>query len=553
MPPKTDKVAEKVENKYPTIKHELCLVDKDQGLTADRAKELLGWETEGPEDKWGDDYFGTDVNGNKFRVKHNTKNRPWTRSWSLTLAQDMVSKQWQLNGEAWIFGQSGQALSCQHRGIGLIFAQQLREKQKEHWDEVWGEDKPVVIDALLMFGIAETPEVLRTLDNVKPRSLADVLFSNPDNFKKLKGAKRHQAVKVAESAIKTLWTRTGRYKNVYDGRRTHSEAIEFLADHPHVVGAVEHIVTEVSNPNSVLTKYVSAGWAAAMLYLMASSKSDYSVYHNNRRQGQTNEKGMNWDMWRKAAEFWSIISSGGAESIRKAVAAVPGEDGEGDPATPAERQTIILKAWGLFSTGDKIDHLKLKPKTRTDDHGVEQLDEFPLVGGIDYVADDDDDKPAKPSGKKPKSSATDAAVNGEALTPEQKAEERRKRAEEVSAKLKERFGGAGEKVTIPGAQSSPNGTKFDFTKKPGPSLIKNKEGLDVQVGMCYRIPGVEGVQWKVMEFYPDEKNGVAMAKLSKKGQPATTSNVAIDNLMPGEKPKPDKLSRPPLKPGNASK
>ena len=142
----------------------------DNRLYAEQAKELLGWTPLGQEEKGH--YTLLDAMGNRVRCVNNDRNRPFDESHARKLAQDILNGHWKLNGESIIVGKTGLILSGQHRLAALVYAWQLwgSTAQGNHWSSKW-EQEPS-IETLLVCGIDESPEVTRTLDNVKPRILS---------------------------------------------------------------------------------------------------------------------------------------------------------------------------------------------------------------------------------------------------------------------------------------------------------------------------------------------------------------------------------------------
>lgn len=527
--------------KYPKFKIEPNLIEDDNGLTADRAIQLIGFEVEPEEGKWNDDYFGKDALDRKFRVKYNTLNREWTRPWTMRLMQDMLKKNWHgKNGETMSFGTSGRALSCQHRLLALIFAEQERTnpKRAEYWKQFW--DGPVTIDAVLVFGVEESSSVVNTLDNVKPRTFADTLFSNPERFKNLKASHRSKAVKIAEFAIRLLWKRTGRTKDAFTPYMTHSEGSRFLDSHPHVVHAVDHIVTEAMAPNSVLSKYCNPGTAAGLLYLMGSSKSDGEKYHIERQQGEVNEKGLNWDLWKKAAAFWGIVSKGQAGAVKDAINAVVDPDTGLGIATQDEKVTILLRAWSVYSAGGTPTMEKIKlteDDYTTDEKGNTTFKAHPKIGGIDLgnpnVKESGGGEGSGEDGEESSGGEDDTTPTPE----ETKGETRQQRAQRVEDALAKRFGVGQEKVIKPDAATEGDGgTVHDFEADPEPAAITNKEGLEIEKEGTYRALGAGISRFTVEGFFAHEEDGRTMAKLRKQGakKDAPTLDVPIDNLMPAE-------------------
>ncbi len=350
----------------------------ENALTVEQAKELLGWEEETEEVKFGSDYILTDETGKKIRCTNNAKNRPFYKSWCDQLAQEHLRKHWKLNGETVVIGKTGQVLSAQHRLISLILADQRRlGKQAPHWEEYWS--GPVTMDTLLVFGIAEDDATVNTLDTGKPRSLTDVIFRSA-YFANLKVGDRREVSRMADYAIRMLWHRTGASKDAFNPYRTHAESLDFLARHEKVLEAVKHIFEE--NSDDKISKFFSPGYAAAFMYLMGTSKTDGDTY---RTSDHPSESDLDFKNWNKAEEFWTLFAGASDEvkEARYAIAAlVNSETGKGG-ATPKERTAIICKAWTAFLAKGKIKESDVQLKFHTDDEGIRKLVEFPDVGGID--------------------------------------------------------------------------------------------------------------------------------------------------------------------------
>lgn len=421
---------------HPELAVEICTGDR--ALSAQRAKDVLGWEEETEAVKFGSDYLLRDEDGKKIRCFYNTKNRPLSETWARTLAQDILHRRWAdsrngegntTNGESVIVGRYGQVLSGQHRLIGLILAEQMRTgKQAKYYSDYW--TGPVSIETVLVMGVAETSQVTRTLDNVKPRSLADVLFCDPAFFGKASPSDRERLCTILDYAVKNLWHRTGADKDAFRPKRTHSEALDFIERHPRVIRAVKHIWEE-DQPAAIgdgenarktrrVSRYVKPGLAAALLYLMGSARSDGDVYRN---MANPSEKKLDWGLWEKASDFWALLGENpDFQEVRHALAALYGENGDG-VVSDAEKVALLTKAWHLFRDGKAMvaEDLELTYSEPAEEDNPRILVENNLsVGGIDLgplgdVGSDDDDDEA--------TTATDdgAAEGEEEATEEPKA------------------------------------------------------------------------------------------------------------------------------------
>lgn len=392
---------------YPEVK--VILARGDKALTAEKAKEYLGWEVMSKEAGTASELaLLTDADGNKVRCTNNLHNRRFVEGWAYQMAQDLLNKRWRFNGEACIIGRFGSILSCQHRLIMLVLAEQIRLKQEPHFKSK-GWEGPVTLDTVIVTGVDEDNETTRTLDNVRPRTLADTLeamgFYKNDSPKD-----RDKLNSMTDHAIRLLWHRTGRddkEANPFGMYRTHSESIEFLDRHKTLAKAVRHVYTE--NSDSGVQLFMSPGYMSALMYLMASSDTDETVYNNAKTPGEAK---MDFGQWEKAEGFITALAQAGSKKPsngdnetkrrgplkdlplltwqRKGIDA-NGEEKqlegyyftEGDGrGSVSERTCILLKAWGQWKEKGKVYVDDCRP-TYKDDEEPPQLTEWPTCGGID--------------------------------------------------------------------------------------------------------------------------------------------------------------------------
>lgn len=368
---------------YPEVKVQLRMKGVGKGpITVEDAKQFLGWVTEEESKvKFGDDYFLKDLEGNKVRLNHNDTNRPFRRTLAMRWANEILRKKWKLNGETLIFDRLGMAQSAQHRLIGLVFAEQLRKKEKDKWAEYW--KGPVNIEGIIVVGIEEHRDTVDTIDLGGARTLADVLFRNrefggtEDNQEKL--------ARTLAIANRLVWLRVGG-KNVSDAPHfPHSEALEFLEYHPELLNAVRFIEVQDSSADETeknrISSLVSKGYAAALMYLMAVSKTNPDKYD---AEGE-----INLEMWDKAEEFWEKFAEGSNLSagdpilmLRKVLTDAKAGSGE-------QRDELVgkvVKAWNAFVDGVKIKATDLKLKReKHPTTGKFVLAEDPRIGGLDVV------------------------------------------------------------------------------------------------------------------------------------------------------------------------
>lgn len=373
---------------------QVCRASKGTALTAEGAMQLLGWEVVAVRD---DSVLFTDLTGAHIRCSNNAHNRPFDRATSEQYAQDILNRHWKYNHENIIIGETGLVISGQHRLIGLILAVQYwkghgAQDESYHWKEKWPTEP--TIDTSISFGCEETSDVIRTIDNVKPRSFADVLFTD-GTFADKTPQERKELCGMLDNAVRLIWDRTGEKKDPYAPSRTHSEGCDFIARHPRVKDAVKYIWNE-NQPEKVnagtdnektirpIGRYIPPGTAAGLLYLMGTCGTDEADYRNAPVRS---EKHVDFTHWDRAEEFWMLLGQTAKEmmEIRHAFTGLQSEDGE-DKGTRAEKIAIMVKAWNVFVGGVNCypteEDLELLYK---ETEGGRVLNETPEVGGIDIA------------------------------------------------------------------------------------------------------------------------------------------------------------------------
>lgn len=361
-------------------------------LSAAKMRELLGWEdeenyavritadgkTKKAQATFGEDYLLKDEEGKKVRCWRNTGNRPFDETHARRLAQDVLGGNWRFNGEAIIIGKYGSVESGQHRGAALVLASQIWAKNPDQWPR-WKEEP--FIESLIVAGVSEAPDVLRTLDNVKPRSESDVIYTS-EIFAKLSSADRKECSRMLAAAIDLLWKRTGAAGiSEFEKYKTNSMALEFRERHPKLTTAVKHLFEENSE-RAISVLRLSAGAVAALMYLMGTSSSDCDVYHN---AAPPSEKVLSFDNWEKAEEFVVELAKGDKlASVRKALKGLIDADG-GLGGRVNEKMAVVAKAWNLYAAGRAIEADDLALEYYQDAKGNTRLADDPThqVGGID--------------------------------------------------------------------------------------------------------------------------------------------------------------------------
>lgn len=381
------------EVQYPELSVVIMTATTGGSVTVESAKELLGWQEETDDVKFGSDYLFIDLNDKKVRCVNNTCNRPFYESHAVAIAQDHLNRRWRLNGETLTIGKSGQIVSGQHRLISLILAEQTRLQDPEKWAANWPDE--VTMDTIIVFGVEETDDVVNTDGIGKPRSLVDVLYRSKW-FNTLPPRDRKAGARAADYAVRLLWDRTGAGDDAYSPTRTHAESMDFFDRHPSLIPeCVKDIVTENGSNNSI-GQYLSVGAASGLYYLMAASSSDATKYQEDRSEKSLviTKKSLG-----KAHDFFVALHGGATElnAAREAILCQADPDTLDGGATFAERIAILIKAWHKFSADEKVTPASVKLRYLIDpDDGSRVLNEFPLVGGIDLPRDSkSDEEPEK--------------------------------------------------------------------------------------------------------------------------------------------------------------
>lgn len=338
----------------------------DSALTADEAKTFLGWEIV---PKGGGESLLVDKLDNQIRCNNNGNNRPFNQHWAETLAQEILRKRWQTNGETVIIGEYGSVLSGQHRLIGLVLAVQGWEADKDKYHE-WA-DEPTM-ETMLAVGVKEDDATVNTIDTGRPRSLTDVIFRS-EYFKGMSSTDRKACSRCCEHAVRLIWDRTG-VADAFNLTRTHAEALDMLNRHLRLLECVKHIYTE--NVQSSISQVLSVGYAAAVCYLMATSDSDPQKYYE---ADVRDESLLDFSKLEDSQEFWINVAQGKFPALTSTLASMINAGGEGG-ITIRERLALIVNAWNC---GSKVTTSGLALKYHTDDDGIKTLTSMPTVGGID--------------------------------------------------------------------------------------------------------------------------------------------------------------------------
>jgi hypothetical protein len=377
---------------------EVVVAQEDRAITSGKAQALLGWETEtaykertGNEEGYGDEALLTDEMGDKILCTNNLGNRPFRETEARKYAQDILTRNWAgptsmpgetVNGETIIIGRTGKVMSGQHRLIGLVLARQIWEKQQLAYKQYWPSEP--VLESIVVFGVSESQAVIKTLDNVIPRTLADTIstaetFRLDKDGKLRKSSERKELSKMLDTAIDLVWRRTHAGEGQVLHYQTHSASFDFAERHKKLEDCVKHLFEE--NSGRALTKLsLSAGQCAGLMYLMASSASDVDAYLAKR-----DESVLDWSLWEKAEDFWVALAGDSDDLKPVGVALKSLVDPDSETGGPiSEKHATLIKAWELFSKDEPITEEALQLDYVTDTDGITSMNRpWPTLLGID--------------------------------------------------------------------------------------------------------------------------------------------------------------------------
>ena len=407
MPAVAKKKESKTETKreivYPEI--EVKLLHGEKAITMETAKQLLGWisetdwaiasqkEAEVKGGANGEVYkFATSKNAPKFQLKDengelvgcvsNDHNRPFDRTWAMSLAQDVLNKRYRLNGETMIFDEYGITKSGQHRLIAEIFACQIWEKNPKKF-KLWAEMP--TIESVVVVGIPADAETTMTLDNVKPRTIGDVVYTS-DHFSGMGSIEREECARMVGVALDFLWKRLDlipKSKEGLGGKRayqTHSTSLDFLDRHKRIEACIKHLFTENAKPKRAISSLgLSPGMMSAVCYLMASSKTESGYHH----MANPSEKKMDFSLMDRAQDFFvELVGTPEMKPVREKIGSLV-SDPETLGGRSEEKLTIIEIAWQLYLKKKYATTADLKLEYSTNRNGIKQLVTPNSFGGID--------------------------------------------------------------------------------------------------------------------------------------------------------------------------
>lgn len=365
---------------YKSVKVELHSTNTKNSLTVAEAKELLGWEV--TESK---DFLFRDIEGAKINLRNNPTNRPFRMVLAKRYASEMLRGKWKLNGETIVFDRHGECLSGQHRLVGFVIAEQQRKqgKLRHNWK------KAVTIECLLVLGVHES--AADTLDLGQKRSLGDVIYRRAE-FTEVSKKDQKRMANVLGHTIRLVWLRSNG-KNISDAPHfPHSEALDFLEQHPRLLEAVKFIHDSEGGrgaEGSRITKRISPGYAAGLMYLTAMSTTDPKAYIEDGSEALEDK------LWEEAEEFWTLFASGANLDegnpilvLRELLLNMDAQSGAGrDDIVGASIKAI--NAW-LDDKKGKVKGANIKLKKKKDKETGKLLlnEDEPRLGGMDFHIDD---------------------------------------------------------------------------------------------------------------------------------------------------------------------
>ena len=333
---------------------------KEKPLRSDECRRLIGWTDEPEDEDWGNEFTLKDLYGRKVRLQNNPTNRPFKQPLADRYTNEHLRGKWSLNLETIVISKEGNVLQGQHRLVGFILAEQMREINPKRWGK-----SPLEFEVLMGFGVSSLPENANTYDLGAKRSLGDVLYRQHEFGKKVSDKEQRRITTILSGAIRLVWLRSGGKQISFAPHFPHSEAIEFYEKHPHILQAVEKITSlengEEGNEKRI-SPLISLSYAAALLYLMGKATDT-----------------------KKASEFWEAFASGEGLTKGSAILSLRQSLIRMDASSGSKRDEIVgtvIKSWLLWSS-DKAGASKdiRVARKKVGDRIV--MAEFPRIGGID--------------------------------------------------------------------------------------------------------------------------------------------------------------------------
>jgi hypothetical protein len=366
---------------YPEFDVYLYLTDDDKSsdgpITVDVAKDILGWAEESENVKFKNEYLFK-LEGKKIRCHNNITNRPFDLKLAQKWALEIIRGKWKLNGETIIIDKKAMIHDGQHRLVGLILAETMRQKNKEFWSDAW--KTPCVLESVVIVGVDHDDDTINTINTGSPRTLSDVIYRT-EFFDNLSQKDRKKVSRIADYALKGLWKKTGAGAYSLAPHMPHSESLDFISNHPYLLEAVKFIWEEEGGDRRV-TSLLPLGTASYMMYLMAAEATDGEAYRE-----YFHEDVVDFKLKDKAEEFWTLLAGGETafSPVKKNLESVQKRFHEFPRIVRLCCIGIVTKAWQVWSEGKKITARNCKVEPVENEMGIWQMDDQPCFGGIDMT------------------------------------------------------------------------------------------------------------------------------------------------------------------------
>jgi hypothetical protein len=326
-----------------------------EAITVAEAKEMLGWRVAATGEDFKSDFLFRDLEGNKVRLENNPTNRPFRMTLAKRYMNEVLRGKWYLNGETIILDRLGHVQSGQHRLVGLVLAEQERQKNPRTWAE-HGTTKPVTMDGVVVVGISEAKEVADSLDLGQKRSLGDVVYRRNEFAEgETAGKSAKRLSNLLAYALRLVWLRVGGMQVSDAPNFPHSEALSFLERHPRIKECLTFIFGEDGGPEKRISKFLSLGYASGLMYLMAAAKTEPDAEEPN------------FGLWDKAAKFWTLVAYGAElakgdpiHTLREALSRVNAGGGKDRDAIVG----MVIKSWNAYTEGEELGAKDIKVKER---------------------------------------------------------------------------------------------------------------------------------------------------------------------------------------------
>ncbi len=332
-------------------------------MTLEQAKEVIGWAVADE----GSALF-KDLEGNPIILKNSPSNRPFRMGFAKRYMNEMLDE-------------NGHVQSGQHRLVGFILACQ-EWKRNDAWQSYWTGEP--ILECLMFTGISSNREVVNTLDIGQKRTLGDVLFRE-GRFPATMAYKKRQALTNAlAGTTRLVWLRSQAKTVSEAGYFPHSEALDFLDEHPLLVESMIHIHAEEGGDAAdgrQISRFITVPYAAGLHYLMATCATDSEAFQ------LSGPSAVDFSMKEKADTFWTLFASGKLPDtnpiglLKKLLRPTEASSSFGRDL----KCHMVVKAFNLWLDGKKATKQSdVMVDLIEDENGRMVLDEpVPRLGGLD--------------------------------------------------------------------------------------------------------------------------------------------------------------------------